>query len=51
MDDANLADLRRLDELPVAAGIEIGDFRLHDRYRWTRMKPDADAWTVQRLQP
>ena len=28
-----------------------GDFRLHDRYRWTRMKPDADTWTVQRLQP
>ena len=28
-----------------------GDFRLHDRFRWTRMKPDADAWTVQRLNP
>ena len=28
-----------------------GDFRLHDRYRWTRMKPDSDAWTVQRLNP
>jgi pyridoxamine 5'-phosphate oxidase len=27
------------------------DFRLHDRFRWTRMKPDADAWTVQRLNP
>lgn len=28
-----------------------GDFRLHDRFRWTRMKPDAEAWTVQRLNP
>ena len=28
-----------------------GDHRLHDRFRWTRMKPDADAWTVQRLHP
>jgi pyridoxamine 5'-phosphate oxidase len=28
-----------------------GDFRLHDRFRWTRMRPDADAWTVQRLNP
>lgn len=28
-----------------------GDFRLHDRFRWTRMKPDTDAWTVQRLYP
>ena len=28
-----------------------GDFRLHDRFRWTRMKPDSDAWTVQRLNP
>ena len=28
-----------------------GDFRLHDRFRWTRMKPDTDAWTVQRLNP
>jgi pyridoxamine 5'-phosphate oxidase len=28
-----------------------GDFRLHDRFRWTRMKPDTDAWTVQRLSP
>jgi len=28
-----------------------GDFRLHDRFRWTRLKPDADAWTVQRLNP
>ena len=28
-----------------------GDFRMHDRFRWTRMKPDADSWTVQRLNP
>lgn len=28
-----------------------GDFRLHDRFRWTRMSPDTDAWTVQRLNP
>ncbi|HET7409243.1 MAG TPA: pyridoxamine 5'-phosphate oxidase [Paracoccaceae bacterium] len=28
-----------------------GDFRLHDRFRWTRMKPDTEAWTVQRLNP
>ena len=28
-----------------------GDFRLHDRFRWTRMSPDAAAWTVQRLNP
>ena len=28
-----------------------GDFRLHDRFRWTRMKPDATGWTVQRLNP
>ena len=28
-----------------------GDFRLHDRFRWTRMKPDAAGWTVQRLNP
>ena len=28
-----------------------GDFRLHDRFRWTRMKPEADTWTVQRLNP
>lgn len=28
-----------------------GDFRLHDRFRWTRMKPESDAWTVQRLSP
>jgi len=28
-----------------------GDFRLHDRFRWTRPNPDADAWEVQRLNP
>ncbi len=28
-----------------------GDFRLHDRFRWTRLKPDAASWTVQRLNP
>ncbi len=28
-----------------------GDFRLHDRFRWTRLKPDATSWTVQRLSP
>ncbi|MEM6933170.1 MAG: pyridoxamine 5'-phosphate oxidase [Pseudomonadota bacterium] len=28
-----------------------GDFRLHDRFRWTRLKPDSTAWTVQRLNP
>lgn len=28
-----------------------GDFRMHDRFRWTRARPDADDWTVQRLNP
>lgn len=28
-----------------------GDFRLHDRFRWTRMTPDMDDWKVQRLNP
>ena len=28
-----------------------GANRLHDRFRWTRMKPDALDWTVQRLNP
>lgn len=28
-----------------------GANRLHDRFRWTRMKPDSDAWTIQRLHP
>jgi pyridoxamine 5'-phosphate oxidase len=27
------------------------DFRLHDRFRWTRLTPDAANWTVQRLSP
>ncbi len=27
-----------------------GDFRLHDRFRWTR-KTEADSWTTQRLFP
>ena len=27
-----------------------GDFRLHDRFRWTRASPDA-AWEVDRLYP
>jgi pyridoxamine 5'-phosphate oxidase len=28
-----------------------GDFRLHDRFRWSRLKPDNTNWTVQRLSP
>ncbi len=28
-----------------------GDFRLHDRFRWTRLRPDSTSWTVQRLSP
>jgi len=28
-----------------------GDFRLHDRFRWTRLKSDSASWTVQRLSP
>jgi pyridoxamine 5'-phosphate oxidase len=28
-----------------------GDFRLHDRFRWTRLKPDSTSWTVRRLSP
>lgn len=28
-----------------------GDFRLHDRFRWTRTGPESDDWTVQRLNP
>ncbi len=28
-----------------------GDFRLHDRFRWSRLKPDSTRWTVQRLSP
>ena len=27
-----------------------GDFRLHDRFRWTRILPD-DGWQAQRLNP
>lgn len=28
-----------------------GDFRLHDRFRWTRAKPDAREWKAERLNP
>ncbi|MEM1345503.1 MAG: pyridoxamine 5'-phosphate oxidase [Pseudomonadota bacterium] len=28
-----------------------GDFRLHDRFRWTRASPDATDWSVTRLHP
>lgn len=28
-----------------------GEFRLHDRFRWTRGAPDGQAWTVRRLNP
>ncbi|MEM7059281.1 MAG: pyridoxamine 5'-phosphate oxidase [Pseudomonadota bacterium] len=28
-----------------------GANRLHDRFRWTRIGPDTDSWTVQRLNP
>lgn len=28
-----------------------GDFRLHDRFRWSRDGVDATHWTVQRLNP
>jgi len=28
-----------------------GEFRLHDRFRWTRLKPESTSWTVQRLNP
>lgn len=28
-----------------------GEFRLHDRFRWTRVRPDERSWTVQRLNP
>jgi len=28
-----------------------GDFRLHDRFRWTRLKSESTNWTVQRLSP
>ena len=28
-----------------------GDFRLHDRFRWTRLTPEAKDWKVERLNP
>lgn len=28
-----------------------GEFRLHDRFRWTRLRPDITKWSVQRLNP
>ncbi|MEL7462767.1 MAG: pyridoxamine 5'-phosphate oxidase [Pseudomonadota bacterium] len=28
-----------------------GDFRLHDRFRWTRAKPDSSEWKIERLNP
>ena len=28
-----------------------GEFRLHDRFRWTRLSAETPAWTVQRLSP
>lgn len=28
-----------------------GDFRLHDRFRWTRADVSAKEWTVERLNP
>ncbi|MEX2520548.1 MAG: pyridoxamine 5'-phosphate oxidase [Paracoccaceae bacterium] len=28
-----------------------GDFRLHDRFRWTRASPGATDWKVERLNP
>lgn len=28
-----------------------GEFRMHDRFRWTRREPLAEAWTVTRLNP
>jgi len=28
-----------------------GDYRLHDRFRWTRSEPASAAWTVERLNP
>ncbi len=28
-----------------------GEFRLHDRFRWTRPAPDAEEWHVTRLNP
>ena len=28
-----------------------GDFRLHDRFRWTRLKAGASEWKTERLNP
>jgi len=28
-----------------------GEFRLHDRFRWTRTDPDSPDWSVTRLNP
>ena len=28
-----------------------GEFRLHDRFRWTRPKPNSAEWKVERLNP
>ena len=28
-----------------------GEFRMHDRFRWTRESPDASDWSVTRLNP
>jgi pyridoxamine 5'-phosphate oxidase len=28
-----------------------GDFRMHDRFRWTRERATDAAWTIQRLNP
>lgn len=28
-----------------------GEFRLHDRFRWTTKNPDAAEWSIQRLNP
>ena len=28
-----------------------GEFRLHDRFRWTRLKTDGASWVVKRLSP
>lgn len=28
-----------------------GEFRLHDRFRWTRSDPDGSDWSVTRLNP
>ncbi len=39
----------RLDPVEIEFWAD-GDFRLHDRFRWTRAAP-GDGWTVQRLNP